>query len=82
MHTGKWPERGCVDALRTLSKIRKLASSKLDEIKKEEAEYLESDAYKKKVEENEKKVEADEDDEVRNDKDPDGWKAYVQAAEG
>jgi hypothetical protein len=48
-HTGKWPQAGCIDALRTLSKIRKAGAlpDKLAEMKKEEEEYLASDAHKK-----------------------------------
>jgi len=36
IYTGKWAERGCIDALKTLSKIRKAATipEKLAEMKK------------------------------------------------
>ena len=83
VHSGKWPEAGCIDALRTLSKIRKAAGQpeKLAEMKKGEEEYLASDAYKKLAEERAKSA-ADDEDDVKNDKDPEGWRAYVQAAEG
>ena len=83
INTGKWPEAGCIDALRTLSKIRKAAAQpeKLTEMKKGEEEYLASDVYKK-LEEELKKDGIDEDDIHKNDKDPEGWRAYVRAAEG
>jgi len=50
-------------------------------MKKGEEEYLASDAYKKLAEEREKSGDVDE-DVVRNDRDPEGWRAYVRAAEG
>jgi hypothetical protein len=48
-HIGKWPEAGCIDALRTLSKIRKAGAqpAKLAEMKEEEKAYLASDAHTK-----------------------------------
>ena len=49
-------------------------------MKKGRAEYLDSVAYEKLAEELAKHPE--EDDVTKNDKDPEGWSAFVRAAEG
>ena len=82
-HVGKWPERACIDALRTLSKIRRAGAQadKLAEMKKGEEEYVASDAHKKFREEREKDA-AEGKEEAYPETDPEGWTAYLQAAEG
>ena len=82
-HIGKWPEAGCIDALRTLSKIRKAGAqpAKLAEMKEEEKAYLASDAHKAWAEAQAKDGK-DEEDPASTDRDPEGWTAYLHAAEG
>lgn len=55
-HAGKWPESGCINALRTLSKIRKMGQNKeqLAEMKKGKGEYYDSDEYQNVLEKIEK----------------------------
>ena len=53
-HAGKWPESGCINALRTLSKIHKLGQipDELAEMKKGKGAYCDSDEYQTDLEKN------------------------------
>ena len=73
LYKGKWALRCCINILRILSKLGKeLASSesKLGEIKAEFEEHKQTDEYQKWAKDH---GDNDDNDEVRNDPDPDGW---------
>lgn len=80
LHQGRWPMTACINMLRTMSKIRKAAEKDggLDEMKKTHEAYLATDEYAKWKKEYDDR---DDDDEVRNDKDPEGWDLYLGAAQ-
>ena len=72
---GKFPSRSCIHTLKTLSKIRKEHSGNPKAAKIAFEEYKETDEYLKWEKEFEKR---DDDDPIRNDSDPEGWKKYIE----
>ena len=72
---GKWPIRCCHGVLNTLSKIQKISPSE-EEASKQFEEHKQTEEYKKWEKEFDDR---DDDDMVRNDPDPEGWKAYIDA---
>jgi hypothetical protein len=75
---GKWPVRGLLNLLNTLSKIWK-QDLDLIEIQKEYDEYTETPEYQKWFKESENNEDTNE---ISNDRDPKGFKMYKQIANG
>ena len=76
IYKSKWAVRGCTLLLKIASQIRKISSEEkiLEDSKAEYDEYLETEEYKKWFAEFEKN---EENNEIRNDPDPKGWKLYL-----
>ena len=73
----KWAVQGCILLLKIAIRIRKAVTadpSMLEEAKKQYDEYLETEDYKKWLKEFE---ENEENNDLRNDPDPMGWKLYL-----
>lgn len=80
LFTGRYPIASCINMLRAISKISKAAKKDgaLDEMKKSHEAYLATDEYTKWKKEYDDR---EDDDEMRNDKDPEGWGIYLNVAE-
>lgn len=80
LYKGQWPVKSCLNMLKVINRIQKevkVNQGKVAEIKKEFEEYQTTDEYKKWEKEYENR---EDDDDVRNDPDPQGWKLYIDAA--
>mmetsp|Transcript_16311 Transcript_16311/g.25210 ORF Transcript_16311/g.25210 Transcript_16311/m.25210 type:complete len:627 (+) Transcript_16311:395-2275(+) len=75
---GKWPIRGCLGFLRTLSKIKANSKALLEQGKKDFEAFKETEDYKKWLADADNR---EDDDPVRSDQDPEGWEMYLKACE-
>ena len=76
VYNNRWVQRACLHSIRVINKIKKTVHD-VDKIKEEFEKYKETEAYKKWLVEYEKR---DEDDDIKNDTDPEGWDLFIKAA--
>ena len=63
-------------SIRVINKIKKTVQD-VDKVKEEYEKYKETDAYKKWLKDYENR---EDDDDIKNDTDPEGWDLYIKAA--